>query len=148
PALRAAEFEPQHFCQGMHSPDSARTWSIAAAWSTSNPPPEPIVDSQTPSKSANERTADYWATDHKSDKPLSWLDHPVLLRNAYRRVTGDANLPGLRWFQNKYLGQRVELALSLGCGLGGFERGGIQTNIARAFHAHDISPGAIATAKA
>ena len=107
-----------------------------------------MSDSPTPSKSAEERIADYWATDRKIDKPLSWLEHPVLVRNVFRRIGGHEGISGPSWFHNKYLGQRIELALSLGCGTGAFERDGIRANMARAFHAHDISPGAIATAKA
>lgn len=93
-----------------------------------------------------ERVADYWATDHKADKPRSWLEHPVILRNVHRRITG-SQLNGIEWFQRSYLVQPVSLALSLGCGLGGFERDALRMNIAERFHANDISPGAIETAK-
>lgn len=94
-----------------------------------------------------ERVAKYWATDRKGDRYISWLEHPVILRNVNRRVTGDPAISPLIWFQRTYLKQMPDLALSLGCGLGAFERDGINIKIANRFHAHDISPGAIETAR-
>jgi 2-polyprenyl-3-methyl-5-hydroxy-6-metoxy-1,4-benzoquinol methylase len=91
--------------------------------------------------------ADYWSTDHKGSRYLSWLEHPTILRNVNRRVTDDPHLNGIQWFQQRYLPLRPELALSLGCGLGAFERAAVQMNLANKFHANDISPGAIMTAK-
>jgi SAM-dependent methyltransferase len=100
-------------------------------------------------KSAAEVVADYWATDHKgAKKAISWLEHPTILRNVCRRITGDPDVRAIDWFQRKYLPETVELALSLGCGDGLFERDAVvRINLAQKFHANDISPGAIQTAK-
>jgi hypothetical protein len=98
-------------------------------------------------RSPARRVADYWATDHKIDRPRSWLDHPVILRHVHERVTGDASVNGVLWFQRKYLPGPVDIALSLGCGLGPFERDAIRMKIAERLFAVDISPGAIGTAR-
>ena len=97
--------------------------------------------------SAADRVAEYWATDHKIDRPRSWLEHPVILRNVHRRTTGDPDLNGVQWFQKTFLSGPATLALSLGCGLGGFERNAVRMGIAKSFHANDISSGAIETAR-
>lgn len=89
-----------------------------------------------------QRVADYWATDHNIDRPRSWLDHPVIQRLVRERVTGDQSINGVQWFQQSFLKGPVDAALSLGCGLGGFERDAIRMNIAKKFLATDISPGA------
>jgi SAM-dependent methyltransferase len=94
-----------------------------------------------------QRVADYWATDHKIDRPRSWLDHPVILRHVHERVTGDVSVNGVQWFQRKYLPGPVDTALSLGCGLGPFERDAIRLNIAEKLFGIDISPDAIETAR-
>jgi SAM-dependent methyltransferase len=94
-----------------------------------------------------QRVADHWATDHKINRPRSWLDHPVILRYVHERVTGDASVNGVQWFQRKYLPGPVDVALSLGCGLGPFERDAIRMKIAERLFAVDISPGAIETAR-
>ncbi len=98
--------------------------------------------------STAEKVAAYWSTDHKIDRPLSWLEHPAIMRYVNRRVTGDPNLHFVEWFQQAYLPTQVDLALSLGCGLGGFERSACQLRIAQKIDANDISSGAIVTAKA
>jgi len=98
-------------------------------------------------KTPAQRVADYWATDHKVNRPRSWLDHPVILRHVHERVTGDASVNGVRWFQQKYLPGPVDIALSLGCGLGPFERDAIRMKIAERLFAVDISPGAIESAR-
>jgi SAM-dependent methyltransferase len=98
-------------------------------------------------RSPAQRVADYWATDHKINRPRSWLDHPVILRYVHERVTGDASVNGVQWFQRKYLPGSVDVALSLGCGLGPFERDAVRMKIAERLFAVDISPGAIETAR-
>lgn len=97
-------------------------------------------------KAAADIVADYWATDHKAAKPRSWLEHPSVLRHVNRRVTGDADVNGVTWFQRNYVPTPAKLALSLGCGLGGFERDAVRMGISNKFHANDISSGAIRTA--
>jgi SAM-dependent methyltransferase len=94
-----------------------------------------------------QRVAEYWATDHKIDLPRSWMDHPVIRSLIYERVTGNTSLSAIEWFQKTYLPRPVDAALSIGCGLGAFERNAIQMKIAERISAIDISPGAIETAR-
>jgi SAM-dependent methyltransferase len=67
---------------------------------------------------------------------------------ANRRVTGDPDLVAAGWFKQKFFPEPVDLALSLGCGFGGFERVMIAFGLAKKVHAIDISPGAIERARA
>ena len=105
------------------------------------------TSSQRPASDSAQRVADFWATDHKIDRPQSWLEHPVILRLVHERVTGNGDVNGIQWFQNNYLSGPVDAGLSLGCGLGAFERDAIRMNIAERFTACDISAGAIETAR-
>lgn len=91
--------------------------------------------------------SEYWAVDRTGARPRSWLEHPTILEIVNRRVSGDPKLSTIWWFRNKYFQRPVELALSLGCGFGGFERFGIESGIAREFHANDLSEGAITKAR-
>ena len=93
------------------------------------------------------RVADYWATDHKIDLPRSWMDHPVIRGLINERVSGNASISALEWFKKKYLARPVDFALSLACGLGGYERYAAQLKIAERFSGRDISPGALETAR-
>ena len=67
---------------------------------------------------------------------------------ANRRVTGDPDLVAAGWFKQKFFPEPVDLALSLGCGFGGFERVMIAFGLAKKVRAIDISPGAIERARA
>lgn len=100
---------------------------------------------------AAERASEYWAVDRSvegtGERPRSWLQHQTILQVVNRRVSGDPNVSTMQWFRNKYFPRPVDLALSLGCGFGGFERFGIAAGIARKFHANDLSDGAIAKAR-
>ena len=98
------------------------------------------------------RTSEYWAVNRSPKgtgvRPRSWLEHPVLVEMVNRRVSGDPTVPTAVWFQQKYFPRPVDLALSLGCGFGTFERFGIEHRIARTFHANDLSEGAITETRA
>ena len=91
--------------------------------------------------------SEYWAVDRTGPRPLSWLEHPTIVEIVNRRVSGDPKVSTLEWFRNKYFQRPVDLALSLGCGFGGFERFGIEHRIARRIHANDLSEGAILKAR-
>ncbi len=91
--------------------------------------------------------SEYWAVDRAGDRRRSWLEHPTILECVNRRVSGDPKVSTMWWFRNKYFQRPVELALSLGCGFGGFERFGIDNGITRKFHANDLSDGAIEKAR-
>lgn len=92
------------------------------------------------------RVADYWATNRKQAIPISWLEHPAVLRYIHRRVTGDPLLGTYQYWKNKYFAEPASLCLSLGCGTGTFERDMIKIGATERFHAHDISDGAIGKA--
>ena len=92
--------------------------------------------------------SDFWAQERDKSKPISWLEHPVIRDIVYRRATGDPNVGTAEWFRRKYLPQPADLALSLGCGFGEFDRAVIKSGIARKLHANDISAGAIERARA
>src|ERR1044071_6058550 len=100
---------------------------------------------------AAERASEYWAVDRSVQgtgaPPRSWLEHPTIQEIVNRRVSGDPKVSTLWWFKQKYFPRPVDLALSLGCGFGGFERFGIENGVARRFHANDLSEGAIAKAR-
>jgi SAM-dependent methyltransferase len=92
--------------------------------------------------------SDYWGQERDKSKPISWLDHQVIRDFIHRRATGDRNVGTAEWFRQKYLPQPAELALSLGCGFGDFDRNVIRSGIARRLHSNDISAGAIERARA
>lgn len=109
--------------------------SAAALAPESAPDPKTIV-------------SEYWAVDRKMERPLSWLEHKTVLEFVHRRATGSPQKSTYQWFKESYFPQPAELALSLGCGLGGFERTAIAIGLARRFQANDLSAGAIEKAKA
>lgn len=84
---------------------------------------------------------------HKQPRPVSWLEHPIILDHVHRRVTGDPKINTYQWFRQRYLPEPVPLALSLGCGSGAFERSAILTGFAKRFHARDNSAASIAQAR-
>ena len=95
---------------------------------------------------ADTTVSDYWAID-RSKHRVSWLQHPTIIDYVKRRVSGDPNVSTLMWFKQTYFPRPVELALSLGCGFGRFERDAVSVGIAKKFHANDISEGAVAKAR-
>jgi len=98
-------------------------------------------------KEASEIVSEYWADDHKGPKYISWLEHPTIVEYIHRRTSGDPKTSTYEWFKQKFFPQPADLCLSLGCGLGAFERGAISIGIAKRFHANDISAGAITKAR-
>ena len=91
--------------------------------------------------------SDYWGEDRSKGQMLSWLQHPEILRYIHGRATGNPDLSTYQWFRDQFFPQPVELALTLGCGFGAFERTGIGIGIANRFEAYDISEGAIESAR-
>jgi 2-polyprenyl-3-methyl-5-hydroxy-6-metoxy-1,4-benzoquinol methylase len=100
-----------------------------------------------PATDAAEIVSEYWGTSRKKARPISWLEHKVILDFVHRRVTGDPNVGTYPWFKNRFFPKPTELCLSLGCGLGQFERDALAMGISKKFHANDISKGAIETAR-
>ena len=83
----------------------------------------------------------------KQARPVSWLEHKVILDHVHRRVTGDPKINTYQWFRQRYLPEPVPLGLSLGCDPGAFERSAILTGFAKKFHAKDSSEAAIEKAR-
>jgi ubiquinone/menaquinone biosynthesis C-methylase UbiE len=92
-------------------------------------------------------TADFWGRGKVPSKPLGWLEHPTCRRFINRRATGDENMGIIEYFRQRHFPTIPDLALSLGCGFGDFDRMVIKCNLARNVHACDISSAAIAQAK-
>ena len=65
----------------------------------------------------------------------------------HRRITGDPQVSTVAWFKQKFFPKPVDLCLSMGCGFGDFERAAISLGIAKAFHANDLSKGAVDSAR-
>ena len=91
--------------------------------------------------------SDFWAQERDKTKPISWLEHRVVRDFIHRRASGDPNIGTAEWLRRKYLPQPADLALSLGCGFGAFDRDVIKSGIARKLHSNDISAGAIERAR-
>jgi SAM-dependent methyltransferase len=90
----------------------------------------------------------YWAQERDKSKPISWLEHGEIRDFIHRRATGNPNIGTAEWFRRKYAPQPFELALSLGCGFGQFDRDAIRSRIALKLHSNDISAGAVEQARA
>jgi 2-polyprenyl-3-methyl-5-hydroxy-6-metoxy-1,4-benzoquinol methylase len=107
-----------------------------------------VAEKRLPISRTNEDVvSDYWGADRKAESQHSWLENKVILDCLHRRVSGDPQVGTYSWVKQKYFPAPVSLCLSLGCGLGDFERGAIGLGIAKKFHAYDISSGAIETAQ-
>jgi 2-polyprenyl-3-methyl-5-hydroxy-6-metoxy-1,4-benzoquinol methylase len=96
---------------------------------------------------AAELVSEYWGTERKRARPVSWLEHPIILNRVHARVTGNPSVSTHQWFKNAFFPQPAELCLSLGCGFGAFERMALAIGISKRFHASDISSGAIEAAR-
>jgi len=90
----------------------------------------------------------YWAIDRKGPRPAHWLDHPITSGLVNRRISGDPKVNAAEWLKRSFYPKPVPVAISLGCGFGGFERYCISLGIAERFDAADISSGAIERARA
>lgn len=91
----------------------------------------------------NQRVSEYWASEKRSATYISWLEHPAALREVCQRLSGNVAKGSVAFFKENYFPAPVDLALSLGCGFGLYERACIESGIAKRFHANDISEGAI-----
>jgi SAM-dependent methyltransferase len=80
-------------------------------------------------------------------KLLSWDTHPRVARYINRRISGDPDESWLQFTKRRFCPRTLRYGLSLGCGWGQLEREAIHLNLCEYFDAHDVSPGAIATAE-
>jgi ubiquinone/menaquinone biosynthesis C-methylase UbiE len=92
-------------------------------------------------------TAEYWGRAKEKNKPLGWLEHRTCRRLINKRITGDENISHIEYLRQHYLSPVPDLALSLGCGFGTFDRMAIKNNLACKIHACDISSNAINQAR-
>lgn len=96
----------------------------------------------------NQIVAEFWGRPKDIGKPQTWLEHPVCRRLINERVTGDANKALLQDIRLRLFPETPDLALSLGCGFGAFDRMAVQSGFARRIHACDLSENATAQARA
>jgi 2-polyprenyl-3-methyl-5-hydroxy-6-metoxy-1,4-benzoquinol methylase len=89
------------------------------------------------------RVSRYWGRQRPSGQIISWLEHPTVLRNVSRRVTGNPDVGTHQWFKDRFFASPASLCLSLGCGFGGFERLAVSLGISERLDANDLSSGAI-----
>src|SRR5258708_5319071 len=47
------------------------------------------------SVSQSELVSEYWAAERKSDRPVSWIEHPSLRPVVHRRISGDPRIGGI-----------------------------------------------------
>lgn len=99
------------------------------------------------SRTDEERVSEFWGQDRKLARPASWLEHPIALEYLHRRVSGSGTEGTYAYWRRRFLQPPAGLALSLGCGLGAFERAMIGIGAVERFEAHDLSAGAIETAR-
>lgn len=79
----------------------------------------------------------------------AWSDSPLVHREYINPlISGDPRIGWFQWVASTFFAEPVERALSIGCGDGALERHGVIINVAQAFDAYDVSPGAIETARA
>ncbi|MEE8199866.1 MAG: class I SAM-dependent methyltransferase [Candidatus Acidoferrales bacterium] len=80
---------------------------------------------------------------------VNWLRSPLLQRLYINPLlSGQPDKNWLEWLREKYFPQPAERALSLGCGRGKLERLAVERNLCRRLEACDLSPDAIAEARA
>jgi 2-polyprenyl-3-methyl-5-hydroxy-6-metoxy-1,4-benzoquinol methylase len=93
--------------------------------------------------------AERWS-DHVSARQMkrSWLQSPVVIAYMNRRVAGDPHTDWFQWVNQHYLTRTErEVALSLGCNDGEFERAIVRSGAVRTLEGIDVSEQAIAVAQ-
>ena len=90
---------------------------------------------------------EFW--DREVDAPVhvSWMENAEVRRYIQRSISGDVEVPGLDWFQQR-MGRRFERALSIGCGTGALEREILRRDLCSVIDAFDGSLGSLRTARA
>lgn len=94
-----------------------------------------------------EKVSDYWGVQRRAGQIVSWLQHPTILANVHRRVSGDPSIGTYQYWKQTFFPEPAELCLSLGCGFGAFERAMMSIGVGKRFDAHDISQAAIEKAR-
>ncbi len=90
----------------------------------------------------------YWADLDSHAWDEIWMNHPAVRAAINRRVTGDPDLWPIAWLP-QIVGERIpfERAISIGCGLGHFERSLAQLGIVKHVTGIDSSASAIEQAR-
>lgn len=94
------------------------------------------------------KVSDFWGDERMDERKHHWLEHPVTRAWINMRVSGDASTGVAAHWKNTFFESPAQLALSLGCGFGAFERTAISLGLAERIEACDISEGAVAQARA
>ena len=84
----------------------------------------------------------YWGNP-PNNQILGWQSHPYIKSYINRRITGNPNKGMMSYLKDKWFNSPAELALTIGCGFGVFERAAIKNEIVNKIHGVDISENAI-----
>jgi 2-polyprenyl-3-methyl-5-hydroxy-6-metoxy-1,4-benzoquinol methylase len=95
-----------------------------------------------------EQVSDFWGDEKSEVRKHNWLEHPVARAFINVRVSGDPAVGVAEHWRRTYLSTPAPLALSVGCGFGGFERDAFRMGLAERFEAIDISVKAVEQARA
>src|SRR5664279_1216763 len=94
-----------------------------------------------------DRVSEFWGDEKSEVRKHNWLEHPVARAFINFRVSGDPEVGVAEHWRRTYLSSPAPLALSVGCGFGGFERDAFRMGLAERFEAIDISSNAVEQAK-
>lgn len=98
-------------------------------------------------------TAEHWGEDARERaesedwQGLYWQSYVLTQRHINRDISGGTDENWVNFTKRRFFPQRVDLALSLGCGDGALERHALQVGIAERFEAFDLAPEAIEVAR-
>lgn len=93
--------------------------------------------------------ASYWSQlDRHTEWDEIWMSHPAVRARINRRVTGDPSRWPIAWLPSVVPGRvPFRRALSIGCGVGNFERTLVEFGIVESVTGIDASPEVIAEAR-
>src|SRR5262245_28763891 len=90
----------------------------------------------------------YWSVPEKHGWEGIWMNHPAVRARINRRVTGDATVWPIQWLPSVVPGRTpFPKALSIGSGLGHFERSLVDHGIARCVVGVDLGGEALDEAR-
>src|SRR5664279_6400699 len=77
-----------------------------------------------------DRVSEFWGDEKTEVRKHNWLEHPVARAFINFRVSGDPEVGVAEHWRRTYLSSPAPLALSVGCGFGGFERDAFRMGLA------------------
>lgn len=98
-------------------------------------------------------TAEHWGEEAREKaegedwQGLYWQSHVLTQKHINRAIAGGTDENWVNFTKRRFFPERVDLALSLGCGYGALERHALQVDIAERFEAFDLAPEAIEVAR-